>query len=514
MFIAEDRSHARPALNLVARRLQEGDRIMVAVLWLLWIVSLFFSLFYSTWATWAIVGTAISVLGTAVARTFPGSLTARLTLGTCFMFYSALLIHQAHGATETHFGIFTLLAFLLYYRDWRPIVLAAGVIAIHHAGFYLLQANGVPIYVFTHANMPMMVVVHAAYVVFETVILVVMANNLHRESMESAVLESLGAQSSHSEEIDLDPARVEGAGAAGSGVAGFLKTIGEAIQQAGSVAAAIRTTSADLNLASNDMVEIRKHQQADIERAVGVIHEMDLLTAQMAQNSQTIADQAGESARSASETEQAMTSTIRSIEQMIGSVQRTSAQMEKLEKTTAQIEQIVTMIDQIAGQTNLLALNASIEAARAGESGRGFAVVAQEVRRLSENTQNSAKDIQSVVSSLRAAALDAQQVSEQCRNEAEQGGEQLRAAVDAFQTIVSRLPSFATGMNSLSETMGRQRNLMRDITGDMAEISSYLEKASTRVEHINTSGLSLTSMSERLYASVRRFRNGAEDFVA
>lgn len=64
---------------------------------------------------------------------------------------------------------------------------------------------------------------------------------------------------------------------------------------------------------------------------------------------------------------------------------------------------IISVIQQIASQTNLLGLNAAIEAARAGEQGRGFAVVAEEVRKLSGESNQSAKDINTTLQHLKSS---------------------------------------------------------------------------------------------------------------
>ena len=68
-----------------------------------------------------------------------------------------------------------------------------------------------------------------------------------------------------------------------------------------------------------------------------------------------------------------------------------------------EVSVMVEAISAIAEETNLLALNAAIEAARAGEQGKGFAVVSEEVKKLAEQSGNSAKSIQNTVSKVQEA---------------------------------------------------------------------------------------------------------------
>src|SRR5690606_6123096 len=119
-------------------------------------------------------------------RMAPGSVVSRVVFACALMIFSALIIQQTAGAIEAHFGIFVLLAFLLYYRDWRPILAAAALIAVHHLSFNYLQAANLGIHIFDSGPSLGRVLVHAAYVVVEAGMLMYMAVRLQADSMEAA----------------------------------------------------------------------------------------------------------------------------------------------------------------------------------------------------------------------------------------------------------------------------------------------------------------------------------------
>ncbi len=172
-----------------------ADRIMLSMMVFLTLICLVVGHFTDTLTLALAVALPAWLVPMAIYRAAPGSLASRLAIACALMIYSALTIQQTQGMTETHFGIFTLLAFLLYYRDWRPVVVAAGLIAVHHVAFGALQYLGTGGVVVLDGQVHVgVIVLHAAYVVFEAGVLIFMAGMLQREAVESALVAELAGQ--------------------------------------------------------------------------------------------------------------------------------------------------------------------------------------------------------------------------------------------------------------------------------------------------------------------------------
>ncbi|OYW31794.1 MAG: hypothetical protein B7Z51_04705, partial [Methyloversatilis sp. 12-65-5] len=174
-----------------------ADRVMLISAALLSIVCIVVGAVRGDLLVSLLVGLPAAVVPLLIHHLAPGALVTRLACASAFMVLAALLIQLTGGLIEAHFAIFVMLAFLLYYRDWRPIVMAAGVIAVHHLAFNFMQAAGVGVFVFADGANLMMVFVHAAFVVAEAGLLCYMAIGLHRDALQAAqvgeVAERIGA---------------------------------------------------------------------------------------------------------------------------------------------------------------------------------------------------------------------------------------------------------------------------------------------------------------------------------
>ena len=139
-------------LRTLAQQREDADRLMSGVVGFLLLVSFAMASWYGTWAEAIFIGVPAALIPIFIATSLHGSLISRIAIGASFMIFSALMIHQAHGMIEFHFGIFVLLAFLLQYRDWVPALTSAALIAVHHIAFYIMQDSAMPLYVLPTTN--------------------------------------------------------------------------------------------------------------------------------------------------------------------------------------------------------------------------------------------------------------------------------------------------------------------------------------------------------------------------
>ncbi|TDT71749.1 methyl-accepting chemotaxis protein [Hypnocyclicus thermotrophus] len=164
------------------------------------------------------------------------------------------------------------------------------------------------------------------------------------------------------------------------------------------------------------------------------------------------------------------------IEKTTSTISEVSSTVVKLEKNNVKMRSLIEKINDISSQTNLLALNAAIEAARAGEAGKGFSIVAQEVKKLSQMTQDAATDIGNELSKLTGALEFIANKSVEGEKDLENGRDLALKSENSFKDLIN---------NKLIDSL----NKFIDVTKDMnssSTISEELQNLKSEIEEVIT----------------------------
>lgn len=463
--------------SVQGRAWRAADRIVLIALGLQFGVSLALGFYWGTVGLALAWSLPVLILAGLVFGLAGGRLLAANLLAFLSMSMVALHIQLARGMTEFHFGVFVTLALMLVYRHWSPILVAAATIAVHHVVFDRMQAAGVGVFCLTDPSFAR-VLIHAGFVVLQTVLQVFIAKGMSAREREQQQLESMVQRLTAEERVNLErfsDSVLEGTSAQ---LGGAIQRIRLVISQVRDAADSIGTASAEIASGNQDLSN-RTEQTASslqqtassVEQLTGAVQAM----AHTAREANSLADVASSSAAHGGQVVSKVVST-----------------MQAIDASAKRIADITGLIDSIAFQTNILALNAAVEAARAGEQGKGFAVVATEVRNLAQRSAQAAKDIKGLISeSVEQVESGAQLV--------EQAGSAMREIENSVQRVTQLI-------SSIAQSSARQSDDIATVNGTLAQLDQVTQQNAALVEQAAAAAEKMQDQAKRLQQEVMVFQ--------
>ncbi|UPW84735.1 methyl-accepting chemotaxis protein [Lysinibacillus sp. Ag94] len=164
-----------------------------------------------------------------------------------------------------------------------------------------------------------------------------------------------------------------------------------------------------------------------------------------------------------------------------------STRVKDLDENTAAIVSAVNVIKNIATQTYLLAINASIEAARSGEHGKGFAVVAEEVRKLADESNLAAVDIEKIVVQITEDTRIIEEDMINSNDSVKVGREKVNVASDNFMQIDNAINGVQAQTESVTAAIRMIHQDIEKLVKEIYYISEVSMKSSSNVQSVAAS---------------------------
>jgi methyl-accepting chemotaxis protein len=276
----------------------------------------------------------------------------------------------------------------------------------------------------------------------------------------------------------------------------------------------IGVSASQVLVAAREQAAAASEQSSAVAETSATIEELAATAAQIAETAEQVASFASETLGFAEQGRVAVSASVASMDQISVRVDQIASRALGLGEKGQEIGRILQVIDELADQTNLLALNAAIEAARAGEHGRGFAVVAAEIRKLAERSQESAGQIQSIVTQIQAETNATILASEEGSREVHQGSLLARDVVGALERISGMVDETTTAAKEISIATQQQRSASEQVVSAMGQVADVSRQYAVGSKQAAAAATELNVLAGDLRASIAQFKTGETEKVA
>ncbi|MDB9312604.1 methyl-accepting chemotaxis protein [Spirulina sp. CS-785/01] len=185
-------------------------------------------------------------------------------------------------------------------------------------------------------------------------------------------------------------------------------------------------------------------------------------------------------------------------------VQEISDRITQLSDRTSQISNITKLVSDIANQTNMLALNAAVEAVRAGEYGKGFSVVATEIRKLADQSKQSAEQINQIIVDIQNTTLTTVSVADDAKKEANNSINLSQQTTKSFQGVRKAIKTIV--LTNQETTL----NAVNKIVVSNKQISLTAQQQAVAVEEVVSAMNEINNGAQQTANGINQTRQGIQ----
>ncbi|MFB2938437.1 methyl-accepting chemotaxis protein [Aerosakkonemataceae cyanobacterium BLCC-F154] len=272
---------------------------------------------------------------------------------------------------------------------------------------------------------------------------------------------------------------------------------------------AIRSIINTLVSSSTQMLATVQQQEAIASKQAAAVHETTTTIDQLKTSSKGAQEQANAVAKEANQVlSLAQTGTLtleqttEDITMLKNTVEALSEKIQILNQQTSQIGNISLIVSELANQTNMLALNAAVEAIRASEQGKGFSVIATEIRRLADQSKQSATQINNLVVNIQKAIDSTVIEMDEGKIRMEKGVKTAQQTAAAFQVVNQAIENIVACNQQIALTAKEQALAIQQVVDAMNAINTGAQENAIGISQTKLTTENLNQVAFKLKAVI------------
>ncbi|BFM39757.1 methyl-accepting chemotaxis protein [Synechocystis sp. LKSZ1] len=274
-----------------------------------------------------------------------------------------------------------------------------------------------------------------------------------------------------------------------------LRNLTNTLKQTSSELAA---SSTEIAASISEQDKVISQQAASVNQTTTTMEELGASSRQSAEQANTAAASAQQALELSNSAKESIQTTVQGIGVLKKNVSSIAEKIIHLSEQTSQITTVSELVADIANQTNILALNAAVEAARAGEQGKGFSVVAQEVRKLADQSKQSAEKISFLIREIQASINSTVMVTDEGSKKAIESIRLANSTVRAFQRIADAIQNISMNTQQIALSSKQQAVGVQQAVSAMNAINLGAREAASSVTQVRAATQELSESAQSL----------------